>query len=99
MQDKPQSGDVHMENARTSLQYLARFLGQEHKGIPRRANPDQNGQSGGERQPGQVFLIKPNQIKPVWLLRPVQIGEPRSVRSGGPRCLVLADRAAQDSVV
>lgn len=77
-------------------------LGQENKGISRRANPDPNGQSGGARQPGRegsrVFLIKPNQIKPVPFLRPARVGELRSVRSGGLRCLGLAGSGYYNTV-
>lgn len=106
MQGEPHSGDIHMENARTSLQSLARFSwpgGQRNfKGELAQAQTvrAEGNDSLGTRG-AVVLLIKPNQIKPFWLLGPVQIGELRSVRSGwSPRVscsLGLGCQSAQDS--
>lgn len=59
MQGEPHGGSIHMANAQgqftllhTGYNLSRQSLGQENKGISRRANPDLNGQSGGERQPG-----------------------------------------------
>lgn len=73
MQGKPRGGSIHMAIAWASLQSLASFLARRTKEFQGERTLTQNGQSGGERQPGheglQVFLIKPNQIKHVRLLR------------------------------
>lgn len=72
MQGEPHSGDIHMENARTSLQSLARFSWPgEQRNFKGELAQAQTVRAEGNDSLGArgavVLLINPNQIKPFWL--------------------------------